>query len=133
MEYLTYTEYQGYGGTLSSADFTLAEFKARKYLDELTDCRIAGMSVIPDEVKMCMMSVINIDSTLSVEAQAKKPVVKSFTNDGYSETYESSFSQNAAEKAIAHTVNRMLWGVSDDYGVPLLYRGVTPCMKHRAR
>jgi hypothetical protein len=28
--YLTYAEYQAYGGTLSEADFTLAEFKARK-------------------------------------------------------------------------------------------------------
>ena len=31
-KYLTYAEYQAYGGTLAEADFTLAEFRAQKHI-----------------------------------------------------------------------------------------------------
>ena len=40
--YLTYEEYQAYGGTLPEADFTLAEFRARKRIDYLTASRVSA-------------------------------------------------------------------------------------------
>lgn len=53
--YLTYAEYQAYGGTLPESDFTLAEFKARKRVDYLTDSRVENMTEVPEAVKLAMI------------------------------------------------------------------------------
>ena len=123
--YLTYAEYQSYGGTLSDADFTLAEFKARKRVDYLTDSRVEAMAEVPEAVKLAMMSIIKADSAVSVDAQAGAPLVVSFSTDGYSENYGSAADQTAnVEKQLNAEIRRLLYGVKDDGGVPLLYRGV---------
>lgn len=124
--YLTYEEYVQYGGTLEETAFTLAEFKARSYIDYLTDCRVQGMEEVPEAVKLCIMSIIRVGEKFSVDAQISNPAVASFSTDGYSESYGSAAEQSAAaNKALANEINRMLYGVKDDNGVPLLYRGVT--------
>ena len=123
--YLTYDEYQSYGGTLSEADFTLAEFRARKRVDYLTDSRVEAMTEIPEAVKLAMMSIIKADSAVGVDAQAGAPLVASFSTDGYSENYGSAADQTAnVEKQLNREIGRLLYGVKDDGGVPLLYRGV---------
>ena len=123
--YLTYEAYQGYGGTLAEADFTLAEFKARKRIDDLTDSRVENMAQIPEAVKLAMMAIIKADSAVGVDAQADKPPVEAFSTDGYSERYGSAADQTAGlEKQLNAEVRRLLYGVKDDNGVPLLYRGV---------
>ena len=123
--YLTYAEYQGYGGTLSESDFTLAEFRARKRIDYLTDSRVADMEEVPEEVKLCEMSLITLNSKTSVEAQAENPLVTSFNNDGYSENYGSALEQTAAmQKSMDNMIREMLYGVTNDQGIPLLYRGL---------
>ena len=125
MVYLTYEEYKEYGGTLSNAEFTAAEFKCRKRIDRLTDCRVQSMAEVPDSVKMCMMSLIKLESTVGAEAQAVKPIVTSYNTDGYSESYGKAMGTADASKAMDSTVLSMLYGELDDNGVPLLYRGVT--------
>ena len=125
MVYLTYDEYKDYGGTLSNADFTVAEFKCRKRIDRLTDCRIQKMTSVPEAVKLCMMSLINLEKAVGVEAQAENPVVTSFSTDGYSESYGKAMGASDASVAMNRTVLSMLYGETDDNGVPLLYRGVT--------
>ena len=123
--YLTYDEYQSYGGTLPEADFTLAEFKARKRVDYLTDSRVEAMTEIPEAVKLAMMSIIKADGAVGVDAQAGAPLVASFSTDGYSENYGSAADQTAnVEKQLNAEIRRLLYGVKDDNGVPLLYRGV---------
>ena len=123
--YLTYDEYQSYGGTLPEADFTLAEFKARKRVDYLTDSRVENMAEVPEAVKQAMMSIIKADSAVGVDAQAGSPLVASFSTDGYSENYGSAADQTAnVEKQLNAEIRRLLFGVKDDNGVPLLYRGV---------
>lgn len=122
--YLTYTEYQAYGGALSSADFDDAEFKARKAIDRLTDCRVREMSEVPEAVKRCMFSIISIDSAAGAEAQISNPTVTSFNTDGYSESYGHALSADDATKEIAKRITTDLYGEVNDYGVPLLYRGV---------
>ena len=59
-KYLTYAEYQTYGGTLSESAFNKAEYRAQKHIDYLTDTRVAAMAAVPEEVKMCLMSLINL-------------------------------------------------------------------------
>ena len=124
--YLTYEEYQAYGGTLAEGDFNLAEFRARKRIDQLTDSRVAAMEEVPEAVKLAMMSIIRVDSAVGVDAQAGAPLVASFSTDGYSENYGSAADQTAnAEKRLNREIGRLLYGEKDDNGVPLLYRGLT--------
>ena len=123
--YLTYEEYKAYGGTLSETDFTVMEFKCRKRIDKLTDCRVQKMSSVPEAVKLCMMSLIKLESAAGTEAQVENPVVTSFSTDGYSESYGKAMGASEATTAMNSTVYSMLYGELDDNGVPLLYRGVT--------
>lgn len=124
MAYLTYDEYTDLGGTLDEADFTLAEFKARKRVDYLTDSRVQAMASIPEAVKLCIMAIIKIEAAAGAEAQVTNPVVTSFNTDGYSESYGKAMSAEDAEKAMNKLVRTYLAGEVDDYGVPLLYRGL---------
>lgn len=125
MLYLTYDEYRAYGGILSEDKFTLAEFRARKRIDYLTDCRVQAMAEVPEAVKLCMMAVIRVDNKTSVESQADNPIVASFNTDGYSESYGSPTDQIVAlQKSMDRTIKEMLYGELDDRGVPLLYRGL---------
>ncbi len=123
--YLTYEEYRAYGGTLAEADFALAEFRARKRIDYLTDSRVEAMEEVPEAVKMAMMTIIKADSAVGVDAKADAPLVASFSTDGYSESYGSAADQTAGvERQLNAELRRLLYGVRDDDGVPLLYRGI---------
>lgn len=123
--YLTYDEYKSYGGTLSETDFPVVEFKCRKRIDKLTDCRVQNMISVPEAVRLCMMSLIKLESTVGAEAQVNNPVVTSFSTDGYSESYGKTLGASEASEAMNKTITSMLYGELDDNGVPLLYRGVT--------
>lgn len=124
MVYLTYDEYKNYGGTAFETDFTMLEFKARKRIDRLTASRVQRMSAVPEAVKLCMMSLIQIDNKAGVEAQVENPVVTSFNTDGYSESYGKALSAEDADRSMSASIRTMLWGEADDNGVPLLYRGL---------
>ena len=122
--YLTYTEYTERGGTLSSADFTQAEYDARKRIDRWTDMRVQCMEAVPEDVKCCMMRLIAIGSASGAEAQISHPTVTSFNNDGYSESYGHALSAADADTAMDQIIQTGLYGVLNDHGVPLLFRGV---------
>lgn len=122
--YLTYQEYKDKGGTASETDFALLEFRARKRIDYLTASRVQDMAQVPEAVKLCMLSIMRIDSKSGAEAQTDKPVVTSFSTDGYSESYGKALSVEDAEKTMSASIRSMLWGEMDDRGVPLLYRGL---------
>lgn len=122
--YLTYEEYQSYGGTASETAFTMLEFRARKRIDRQTFDRVQNMSEVPEAVKLCMMSLIAIDSKVGVEAQVENPVVTSFNTDGYSESYGKALSAEDADNSMSASIRSMLWGERDDNDVPLLYRGL---------
>lgn len=123
-QYLTYDEYVGYGGSASQTAFPVLEFKARKRIDYLTDSRVQNMAEIPDAVKLCMVSIMNIEDATGAEAQASDPQITSFNTDGYSESYGHALSADDAAKQIDKQIAAMLYGERDDNGIPLLYRGV---------
>lgn len=124
-QYLTYEEYVGHGGNLSETDFTLAEFKARSRIDLMTLSRVKNMKVVPEEVKLAMMVIMKVDSKYSSDSQADSAIVSSFSTDGYSESYGGTSEQSEnAERQVTNEVNKMLFGVLDDYGVPLIYKGL---------
>ena len=124
-QYLTYAQYQTWGGTMTEAAFNLAEIKARARIDAMTQGRVAQMAQVPEQVQAAMMEIINVDSTYSAAAQAAAPVVASFSTDGYSESYGSAESRTAAiEKQLTASILTLLDGVVDDNGVPLTFAGV---------
>lgn len=123
--YLTYAQYQAWGGTMTESAFNLAEIKARARIDALTQGRVAYMQTVPEQVQVAMMEIIIVDSTYSAAAQAAAPVVASFSTDGYSESYGSAESRTAAiEKQLTASILTLLDGVVDDKGVPLTFAGV---------
>lgn len=124
-QYLTYAQYQAWGGTMAESAFNLAEIKARARIDAMTQGRVAVMQTVPEQVQAAMMEIINVDSTYSAAAQAAAPVVASFSTDGYSESYGSAESRTAAiEKQLTASILTLLDGVVDDNGVPLTFAGV---------
>ena len=123
--YLTFEEYQAYGGTVAQEAFLTAEFKARKRIDYLTDSRVQAMETVPEAVKLCMTSIINTDAAAGADALASSPLVASFSTDGYSESYGGAAEQQAAmQEALNRQIREMLYGELDDNGTPLLYRGL---------
>lgn len=125
-QYLTYDEYVSLGGTMDAADYPVAEFKARSRIDWLTLARVQAMQTVPEEVKLAMMAIMSVDAKYSASAQADSAIVSSFSTDGYSESYGGVTEQTiAAEKKLNNEVSKMLFGVLDDYGVPLIYRGLS--------
>jgi hypothetical protein len=124
-QYLTYDEYLAKGGTLDENIYEMAEFQARSRIDWMTLGRVKAMAVVPDEVKMAMMVIMQVDSKYSATAQSNSAIISSFSTDGYSESYGGASEQTkAAEAQLNHTVSKMLLTVTDDKGVPLLYRGI---------
>lgn len=122
--YLTYDEYQEWGGTLSPPDFMAYEYDARKRIDRLTDRRVQFMAEVPEAVKRCVFSLIRIDSASGAAAQISNPTVTSFNTDGYSESYGHALSAQDAEQEMTRLIMTDLYGEVNDHGVPLLYRGV---------
>lgn len=131
--YLTYPEYTSMGGSLPESSYALAEFKARKRIDYLTASRVQKMeTAVPEEVKYAMLTLINLEGQYGTDVQittaANTGDVSSFNTDGYSESYVTAgaTAQTAAEleKTTTQEVIRLLYGVTDDTGTPLLYRGV---------
>lgn len=103
----------------------MAEFRARKRIDYLTDSRVAAMAEVPEAVKLCMVQIIAVDSKFGPEAQVNSPVVASYNTDGYSESYGGVEAQmEAATRSVDAAIREMLYGEEDDRGVPLLYRGL---------
>ena len=124
-QYLTYEEYQSYGGKLSETAFPAAELRARKQMDRLTASRVAAMETVPEEVRLAMMSLIRANQATAADTLADNPLIQSFNNNGYSESYGSAADQLAVirESAEGEAV-ALLYGVTDDRGTPLLYRGL---------
>ena len=112
-QYLTYDEYVGYGGTMPESEFTVAEFKARSRIDWLTLARVKNMKVVPEEVKLAMMVIMKVDAKYSVDSMISGGgITSSYSTDGYSDMQTNN------------QVCKMLFGVLDDYGVPLIYKGL---------
>ena len=56
--YLTFKQYQSLGGALKKAEFTRHEYAARKDIDFHTFGRLQGVNPVPEELKMCVMELV---------------------------------------------------------------------------
>jgi len=69
MQYLTFSVYQGLGGQLPETDFIRQEYSARKEIDLLTFNRLQGIDPIPDDLKMCVLELIERQLCGSLDGQ----------------------------------------------------------------
>lgn len=58
--YLTYDEYINLDGKLSEIEFKKAEFRAEKKVDELTSNRFRTFKEYPEELKMCILDLLEL-------------------------------------------------------------------------
>ena len=86
-QYLTYNEYKALGGTIDQTPFNLLEFEARRKIDERTQGRLRKVEEVPQEVKMCMFSLVSSLNNYSNSMNEKSKNVASETIDGYSVSY----------------------------------------------
>ena len=73
-QYLTYDEYKALGGSLDQTPFNLLEYEARRIIDNRTLKRLQGINQIPEEVKMCMFSLINTINNYANQGQTSKNI-----------------------------------------------------------
>lgn len=73
-QYLTYNEYKALGGSLDITPFNLLEFEARRIIDNRTLQRLKGIKKIPQEVKMCMLSLVDTINSYANKSQTSKNI-----------------------------------------------------------
>ena len=73
-QYLTYNEYKALGGSLDQTPFNILEFEARRIIDNRNLKRLQGINQIPQEVKMCMFSLINTINNYANQGQTSKNI-----------------------------------------------------------
>lgn len=57
--YLSFDKYKEMGGTISEADYPMAERRARALLDDWTLDRVKRLEEIPEEVELAMYEIIS--------------------------------------------------------------------------
>ena len=89
MLHVSYADYQTvYKGTLTESDYGSVADEACAYVDKITYQRLE--EDIPDYVKSCVRGCgCNFSKNKLLKDSKFQSRVKSFNNDGYSETYDS--------------------------------------------
>lgn len=97
-QYLKFVEYTELGGKLSEMPFNILEFEARRMIDRRTQNRLVNVEEIPQEVKMCMLALIN---TIAKYNESNENVgISSETTDGYSVSYHNVTCETISTKVV---------------------------------
>lgn len=133
--YLTFDEFQSYGGTLDETTFNDYEYTAETIVDWHTFNRLHGEEDIPERVKRLMYHLIGLIKSKSdlvngaSVSQIGIGAIASQSNDGVSTSYNVLRADLAIEvvnKEYTQVVNQYLNGVQNSVGRLLLYRGIYP-------
>ena len=137
--YLTFAEYQAYGGTLDETTFNNLEFEAEALVNWYTFNRLKNDTTFPVELKRLMYYLINLalmKNNLLNESGGEESstggvgkTIASQSNDGVSISYNVLSAHDLMEsiKADSETaIQKYLQGVMNEMGHKLLYRGVYP-------
>lgn len=133
--YLTYQEYQEMGGTLEESTFNDYEFRAEAFVNYATFDRLTKDTVIPDKVKRVIKSIIDLvqkkADALSLGnsggSSSGNVYLTSQSNDGVSASYNGMAPTDVfglCDAEIQRTVQIYLYGVKNEAGKVLLYRGL---------
>ena len=126
MQYLTFEEYQSYGGQLDEPTFNREELKAQQKIDFLTNNRLMNDTVIPESVKVSIYEVMLLFKEKENYENTESQNVTGFSNDGVSVTFENQSVkeyQESFDNRLNTKVKELLFGVSNEAGISLLYRG----------
>lgn len=123
-QYLEYSKYTSLGGTLEETPFSILEYNARMKIDERTFGRLKDLEKQPEEVEMCVFSLIKTLDSYSSYTENNKSIASEST-DGYSVSYKGASKEitEAMNKEIEDIINTYLSNVLVD-NIPVLYRGV---------
>ena len=127
-QYLTYEEYKALGGTQSEMPFNLLEFEARKKIDNRTQNRIKYMNSKPEEVKLCVNTMIN--TLVQYVVDSSKGINKNITSesiDGYSVSFITGSQVQEAIKSkkseLEDIMQTYLGDIRTSDNIPVLYLG----------
>lgn len=126
MQYLTFEEYQSYGGQLDEPTFNREELKAQQKIDFITNNRLVNDTVIPEPVKVAIYEVMLLFKEKENYENPESQNVTGFSNDGVSVTFENQSVkeyQESFDNRLSAKVKELLFGVSNEAGISLLYRG----------
>ncbi|MBO6261542.1 MAG: hypothetical protein J6N95_02945 [Bacilli bacterium] len=145
--YLTYDEYQEYGGTLDETTFNDFEFEAENIINWYTFDRLKNETDYPEAVKRCMyrliyMAKLKADamqlgmavSTTEETSNNPSPAIQSQSNDGVSISYNvlsaselfNALATKTKGSEVDQIIQRYLQGIKNSLGRKLLYRGFYP-------
>lgn len=140
--YLTYDEYEQFGGTLDETAFNDIEFEAEAYIDWYTFNRLENETEYPPKLKRCVYHIIRLvelkmklmgQPTVEQQMQSSdgttSPQIASMSNDGVSISYNIVSAHDALEmtkREVDKTIEQQLAGVTNSLGRKLLYRGIYP-------
>lgn len=127
--YLTYTEYQAYGGTLDTVKFAEFEFEARKVVDYYTFDRLRNDTTISEAVKRLMYKLITSAQTITatLTASGDSAAIVRQSNDGVSVQYNAMKAfdlYGVLKTSEGDTIRQYLSGEKNQAGKVLLYRGL---------
>lgn len=139
MSYLTYTEYQEYGGTLDETTFNDLEFQAEVQIDWYTFNRLQNDEPVNDRVKKCvymLMQLLQAKLTASAlplqngttSSQTQAGIIQQ-SNDGVSIMYNTRSADEVIKNSqaeIASCIKMYLQGVTNNLGRKVLWRGIYP-------
>ena len=136
--YLTYAQYQAYGGTLDETTFNDYEFEARTRVDWYTFNRLQNDTTFPESVTRCMYKLIQLIEKEAKASQvggdesgdgAVSAGVASQSNDGVSISYNVLSAKDlmdSVQKDVELCIKHYLQSVTNSLGYKLLYRGMYP-------
>ena len=129
MNYLTYDEYQNYGGTLDKTAFEEYEFSASGTVNHYTYNRLVNDDTVPEAVKRVVYRLISLAEQQAAATSTSGAAVTSHSNDGVSESFAVMSPENiyqALSGQVKDVVLNGLSGVRNSKGHRLLYRGLYP-------
>lgn len=118
-QYLTYSEYQSLGGSLEQTPFNLLEFEARKIIDKYTQNRLVNLQTQVQEVKLCIMALIEY-----LNAIKGKTNISSESVGSYLVNYGSNNNNEEQGKHEKDIVRNYLIGCRLEDNTPYMLIGV---------
>lgn len=110
MDYLTFDEYQEWGGKLDETAFKRLSYKASRKIDRQTFNRLHNDTEIGEPVKRLMFELIGVINNSDTTSESYSPAIASEGNDGYSVSYASGtiMTPEASDKKIESLIEEYL-------------------------
>ena len=125
--YLTYAEYQEFGGTLDEATFLNYESTAEGTVNKYTYSRLLNDETVPAAVKRVVFNLIGIAEQQKQAMNTDGGAITSQSNDGVSTSYASMSPENIYQNLEAQKRDIImdgLFGVKNAKGHNLLFKGM---------